>query len=169
MKTRPLSKSTVMNGRVIWYLFLNRAQEWWESCLKWRELRKLVLFFSTKLMPLEVGWIMAQKAIYTEENYDWFVQSDFKSIWKTGFILIWRCRKQRKIRCVEQDSNSHLRVSRRLSLRTRSVSILFQNHPQRYEKLDLVFHISEDGSEIKSICTIYNTCDRVVWDVQTRA
>ena len=48
-------------------------------------------------------------------------------------------------------------------LRTRSVSILFQNHPQRYEKLicfqlqckienKLVFHISEDDSEIELAC-----------------
>ena len=31
--------------------------------------------------------------------------------WKTRFILTWHCREQRKLRCLERDSNSHLRVS----------------------------------------------------------
>ena len=37
-------------------------------------------------------------------------------LWKARFILIWHCKRQRKIRCLERDLNSHLRVSRLWSL-----------------------------------------------------
>ena len=87
------------------------------------------------------------------------------SLFFLPFFSFLHCYHQRKIRWLERDLNSHLRVSRppiyplsyrvngdwwrvsnlsgrnvfattwRLSWRTRSVSILFQSHPQRYEKL----------------------------------
>ena len=45
-------------------------------------------------------------------NYATTVINISKSAWKTRFILIWHCKRQRKIRCLERDLNSHLRVSR---------------------------------------------------------
>ena len=41
-----------------------------------------------------------------------FISEPSSEIWKTRFILIWHCKRQRKIRCLERDLNSHLRVSR---------------------------------------------------------
>ena len=90
------------------------------------------------------------------------------------------CYHQRKIRWLERDLNSHLRVSRpplyplsyrvngdwwrvlsnlsgrsilpRLNachLRTHSVSILFQNHPQRYDKLICFSEFFIGGSSVR--------------------
>ena len=41
-----------------------------------------------------------------------FVPKLHKPPGQTRFILIWHCKEQRKMRCLERDSNSHLRVSR---------------------------------------------------------
>ena len=113
----------------------------------------------------------------------------FHHIATTNLFSLLHCYHQEKIRWLERDLNSHLRISRpplyplgyrvngdwwrvlsnlsgrnifamtkRLSWRTRSVSIQFQNHPrsqrifrssqQCKNENKLVFHVSEDDSEI---------------------
>ena len=60
-------------------------------------------------------------------------------IWKTRFILIWHCKRQRKIRCLERDLNSHLRVSR----------------PPLYRAIELSSQLGLVASLIQFKCTKY--------------
>ena len=70
---------------------------------------------------------------------------------KTRFLLILHGKRQRKIRCLKRDLNSHLRVSRPplYEFKSRSRQRIFRCRLQCQINMNLVFHISEDGSEIE--------------------
>ena len=74
---------------------------------------------------------------------------------KTRFILIWHCKRQRKIRCLEQDSLS--RAGLKCEFKSRSRQRIFRCRLQCQINMNLVFHISEDGSEIESVSKLVNS------------
>ena len=98
----------------------------------------------------------------TQELWYNSISEPSSEIWKTRFILIWHCKRQQKIRCLERDlTDSHLRVSRpppfELSSQLGLVASLIQFKCTKYfrDNLTLVFEdaqcfnsISEPSSEI---------------------